>query len=696
MAKAKQIITENAVQKRVWTYDIEQFANFHLQSFKDVTTGERRKFIIYHDYRDDSFSINQVGALVNFIENEVLTLIGYNNHDYDDLMIKHILLNKEMFIKSAKVSEIVMSLKKLNDRIINRQKIEKDGNVKKDEYIKNLKSHKKFNSIDLLGLFNTIDRVSLKQLAINHKWHNIIDLPFVPDHIVVYEEISTIITYCDNDVDITEFHLKYKEADIKFRKDLSKLYSVNVVNSNNTNIAKAIIKKFYCEETGRKFEEFKDKRTFYQHIELHSCISPKIRFTTSSFQKLHNTIRNTKVLPFKVDKKEMNPRTGKWIKEKKQFEYILKTKYLTHTIGLGGIHSNNYSEELREDNLYEYRDVDVDSFYPWLIVNEGLFPKHLGPEFVKVYKEKILLVRMDAKKKAKKGINVDETTIINEALKNTLNSTFGLTKSMFSWLYDPFVATYICISGQLFLCMLMERIEELTKCVIVYSNTDGITARIPKGELHNFERICKQWEEYCGFTLEHVNYKRMIFRDINNYLMVTTDKKKEIKEKGLFVTNKKINQGYAYPIVAKALYQYYVNNTPVEKYIKSQKDLFEFQKAERTSDKKFDVYIWPRNGDKAKKLQKSNRWIVTAGNANEGRIIKYSKISINPKTNKPKQTNMQKDRWLTVVNDMNSITDISKVKIDYDFYITECYKIIRSIKIFNPQVQKRLIQSTLF
>lgn len=696
MARTVLTVKEDIVAKRVWDYDIEQFMNFFLVIFKEIHSKERRLFIIYHDYRDDKLSINQVEALINFIFTEVKTLIGYNNHDYDDLMIKHILLNKEMFLKNSSVAEIAQSMKRLSDRIINRQRVEKDGTIKKDQYLQNLKLNKPFHSIDLLALFNTVDRVSLKQLAINHKWPNIIDLPFEPDHIVVYEEIEKIIYYCNNDVDITAFHRNYKEGDISFRRDLTKLYNVNLINSNNTNIAKAIIKKFYCEETGIKFDDFKNKRTFYQHIDLYTCISPKIRFSTPKYQHLLNTIKNKRILPFKVDRKEMNPRTGKWIKEKKQFEYILKTKYLTHTIGLGGIHSNNYSEELFENKLYEYIDVDVDSFYPWLIVNEGLFPKHLGPEFVRVYKEKILEVRMKAKRLAKEGINIDENTIINEALKNTANATFGLTKSMFSWLYDPHVATYICISGQLFLCMLMERIEEMTDCVIVYSNTDGITTRVPRDSRPDFERICKQWEAAMGFSLEYVNYKRMVFKDINNYLMITSDKKKEYKEKGLFVVNKKINQGYDYPIVAKALYDYYINNTPIEKFIKSEKDPYVFQKAERTSTKKFDVYIWPRNTQKPYKLQKSNRWIVTNGNPDEGRVIKYSKTAINKKTNKPKQTNMQKDRWLTVVNNMEGYTNISKLNVDYDFYIAECYKIIRSIKKFDPAVQKRFSQGALF
>src|SRR5690606_27972360 len=156
---------------------------------------------------------------------EVLTLIGYNNQSYDDLMLKHMIINKEMFTHGVKINEIVSSLKNLSDRIISAPKLEKMTG-KKDKYIQNLKSQKKFGSIDLLELFNTIDKVSLKQISVNMKWPNIIDLPFHPDHIVTYNEIEEIITYNNNDVDITEALLEIKKPDIKFRKDLGAIHKL--------------------------------------------------------------------------------------------------------------------------------------------------------------------------------------------------------------------------------------------------------------------------------------------------------------------------------------------------------------------------------------------------------------------------------------------------------------------------------------
>lgn len=682
----------------VYTYDIEQFKNFFSISFKNYDTKERHKFIIYHDYRDPKLSINDFHKLLAFIETNIMTVIGYNNINYDDLMVKHIIINKVIFM-TASVADIVMSMKNLSDRIINQQRNEKLTG-KKDKYIAGLKSQRKFGTIDLLELFNTVDRVSLKQIAINLKWHNIIDLPFDPDHIVVREEIDTIMLYNDNDVDITEALLIKKEPDLKFRKDLGSIYKINIINSNDTNVAKAIVRKFYNEETGLTFEDYKDKRTFYKTINLHQCVSSKVRFMTVNYQKLLNTIRNTTILPSKDESKaairkrnEENKAIAiaegkKFKKEKedvKQFEYILKSKYISHTIGLGGIHSINASEELRETEDYEYIDADVASFYPWLIVNENLYPKHLGPEFIRAYRDKIIKKRIEIKELWLNNIDYDLNKTIDEGLKKTANSTYGLTKSMFSFLYDPMVTTYVCITGQLFLLMLIERLEELTDCVVVYSNTDGITTKVPKHAKEDYFRICHQWERRLGLKLEFVNYRRMLLKDINNYMMVTNSETKPVKQIGLFLTKKKLNQAYDYPIIAKALEAYYVKNIPIDVTIKSETDVFEFMKAERTSTAKYNIYLHPKSAkedDKPIKLQKTNRWIVTNGFKEEGRIMKYSKTRIDA-SGRPAGTNMQKGRMLTLVNDASKYTKVTDLYIDYDFYISECYKVIKDLKFRN-------------
>ena len=95
--------------------------------------------------------------------------------------------------------------------------------------------------------------------------------------------------------------------------------------------------------------EFINKRTFYTKLKLSDCISPRISFETQNYQRVYERIANSVIDPniTKLDNKG-----------KKQFEVIARSKYLSHTIRLGGIHSNGPAEILTEDSRYAYIDIE--------------------------------------------------------------------------------------------------------------------------------------------------------------------------------------------------------------------------------------------------------------------------------------------------------------------------------------------------
>jgi hypothetical protein len=687
---------EGAVKRKSWAYDLECYPNFFSASFEHLTSDERREFIIYADLHDKKYSINDYLALIHFVNAEVHTLVGYNNQGYDDLLMKHLLLSVD-FMKHAGVSEIVKSCKSLNDKIISRQekKFAKGGKQlppQKDKYLDSLKARKLFNSIDLILQFNTINRVSLKQIAINMRWPEVIDLPFPPDHIVLKEQVHGVLSsgkdgimyYNRNDTAITKALFYMRKPELQERLDYGKAQDANIINANDTNIAKYIIRKYYAEVTKKKPDEFTNEkcRTFYKAIQLGDCFSRKINFITKPYQLAMNAFKNAMINPNKMDdelKGIMVDSTGHTVSykkkepKKKQFEYILRTKYLTHTLGIGGIHSNNLAEILEEDADHWLIDIDVKSYYPSIIINEKLFPKHLGPEFIKVYRDKIYYPRLELK--------AEGNSTAAEMLKKALNSTFGLTKSVYSWLYDPKMTLSITVSGQLYIMMLMERLEARTGCTVVYSNTDGLTVRVPKTEYDAFTLICKQWEESTRFELEYVKYKKMIIKDVNNFLMITHDTKKPIKVKGDFVNSwvdrqpNWISSGYVFPIVPMALQAYYIDGTDPQFFVKKHTNIYDFLKAERTNPEKFDIRFHKLvTPDDAEHLHKNNRWIITQKNPDEGKLVKFSY--------KRKQiTQMQKGRYVVMLNDLSSPhEDIGAYRLDYDFYLKEIFNIIRQVK----------------
>lgn len=655
-----------------YAYDVEVFHNFFSVTFRHVNSLSKKVFMVFADPQNSKRDRNQLPALHDFITHDVRSLVGYNNHHYDDIMIKHLVLNYEMF-KNESAAQICASCKGLNDKIIPQTK---EDLHKRDPWLDNLKAHKLFPSLDLMQTFNTIDRVGLKQIAINIKWPLIVDLPFDPSYIVMEEDIDKILFYNSNDVDITKALLKNKKMhdELELRVDLTRELGVELYSASRTSIAKTVLRKYYAEATKQKYADFKNKRTFYKYnLELRKCISPKINFMTPAYMDILNTMRRSSINP------NMRSKDGK----KKQFEYIHSSKYITHKIGLGGIHSETRPELLEENEEFVYIDLDVSSYYPRIIMNDRIYPKHLGKEFVDVYAEKIVKGRLQAKAEGKE--------VRAEVLKISANSTFGLTKSPYSWLYDPHVTTAICICGELYLLMLMERIELLTECVIVYSNTDGLTVRVPKGHEQKLYDLCTQWMEYTGFELEFARYRKMILRDVSNFLMITDNAKKPIKTKGDFVIDKPLNAGFEYPVISKALYDFFVNGTNPEYYIKHEKDPYEFMRAQRTNMEKYTIYFYSKNDpENPIKQQKTNRWMVTQGNPAEGRLMKFS-------LKRQKFENLQKQRMVTLMNDLTKQSkDISTFKIDYDFYIQEVWKTIRLIKASTKKTHIHQIQPKLF
>lgn len=684
-------------KRRSFCFDIEVYPNLFCVNFEHMNSSDSYFFMVYADPEDKSRDINQLKECLDFIKTEVRALIGYNNHHYDDLIVKH-LVSTRSIMERCDCMAITRSCKSLNDKIIYEQR-SKDMKQRNDPYLESLKRVKAYNSIDLMLMFNTINRVSLKQLAINLKWPVIMDLPHSPEYIVQHTDLPDIEYYNKNDVKITKRVLAEMKDKIKERKDYGTQVNAAVINFNDTNIAKFILKKYYSEATKKPIASFTSdsNRTYYKKIEIGHCISKKISFITKPYQEAFNKFRNTTINPNLSQKEKKSIRqkiNGLSInsiqkhmlltdKNVKQFEYTLQSKYCSHTLGMGGIHSTSTDQILEENEDYLLIDADVSSYYPSIMIQEKLYPYHLGAKFLEVYRDMIYFPRLDAKAKG--------NDVMADMLKIALNSTFGLTKSRFSWLYDPKVLISTTVNGQLYLMMLMERIEMYSSCRIVYSNTDGITAYVPRKEEQLFKSICAQWMEYTGFSLEFNNFKRMVIKDVNNYLILTYNKKKPVKVKGCFATKTSLTSGFEYPVIAKALYAYYVDNTLPEATILNHTDIYDFMCSRRISTTKFYIHFRKTfmestnilGGSLMKQtptvLQKTNRWIVTKENPEEGILTRLSK-----KNKEDAEEHIQKGYSVTLMNNITALyEDIKAYNLNYEFYIKEAYKIIQYIKARN-------------
>ena len=646
-----------------YVYDTECYPTGVAFKFKNVEKPEEKHtFRMYHS-ANEKREINDFLALSHFLHAHVEWLIGFNNLEYDDLLLNLIMLEKDRFEKSP-ISTLVRECYELNEKIFAAQESEE---FQWDQF-KRYKNRDFFNSIDLLALFNPVDRVSLKHIAIMMRWPNIIDLPYEPGTYLTFEEFDKLDHYHDNDVEITYALLQRKMADVlNERIRATREYKLDVINACDTELAKKVLIDVLTKELKITEKELLKGRTDRPVVHLKDCIPSKCHFRNWKNIKLQERIEESKInVGVEYDTKD------------KQFEFIVPSKYLNHTIGVGGIHSINRPEIIEEDDMYDLWDIDAVSFYPYIIVNDKLYPKHLGPRFPTLYEEQIVIPRVQAKKAGNK--------LLANRMKITANSTFGLTKSPVSFLYDPLVATTICISGEIYLLMLIEWLEKISGCIVVYSNTDGVTVKVPKNEYSLFLTVCDQWCAYTGFELEHNRYKKMVMVDVNNYLMLTYDKYKPVKRKGTFEYEKELSKGYNFPIIAKALEAYFLKGTDPEEYIKASTDVYDFMRAEKTDVHKFIVAFRKKEDpmwQNAGALQKNNRWIITQGNSQEGKLYKVNRF------NQKEQEEMQSGFFVTIMNEVTDIP-ISQLKLNYDFYILQVRGIIQQIEMKRISKTKKL------
>jgi DNA polymerase elongation subunit (family B) len=115
------------------------------------------------------------------------------------------------------------------------------------------------------------------------------------------------------------------------------------------------------------------------------------------------------------------------------------------------------------------------------------------------------------------------------ALKLAVNSVYGKSSDMQSWIYDRQLTMFTTITGELSLMMLIEAYE-LKGLRVISANTDGVTIMIKKSDLPIMDEINKWWCEATQFELERTDYSKIIFSTVNDYLAIKTNG--EIKKKG--------------------------------------------------------------------------------------------------------------------------------------------------------------------
>ena len=611
-----------------FVYDVEVFPNFFSVTVKNTESGNYKQYEI-GERRND------LPDIAKLFLHKGIVFCGYNVIHYDNPIISYLLLNyKKLVLKP--VWEVTAEIKAFSDKIIT-----SETSASWSQY----KYANLFLTLDLLTMkWSQKLRPSLKALQVTMEYQNVEEYSGNFEKSLPKSEIENVLSYNKNDVDSTEELLNRSKKDIELRLAIEDEYHISALNKDGVNLGMEIIKTRYLQATNKQWFQIKDLRSPCTNLCFADIIFPFISFKTPTLQNLLKELKELCV----------NPNDNSFEKH-----FILGG--VEHTFAMGGVHSVNEPERFEPDDDEELEDVDVDSMYPSIIVSQGLYPQHLGPEFTQVYAG-ILYERLEAKRNGNK--------LKNETLKLSVNGLSGNLQSEYSWCYDPKMALTIRINGQLMLLMLAEGLSELG-CRIIQSNTDGVFVLMKKPIRDKAHAWCDEWCKITGLTLAADHFERFYQYAINDYIGVKEGWSKShdpklIKTKGMFIQEPQLGKGLAPLIIPEALNKYFVEGISPEETIYGCKDIKKFCTFQKV-DKKFEVFY---GGERTTHI---NRYYMSL----YGKPIYKQKVD---EFGKPygSQTALCASSPVTIYNKFDDIP-IEKRGINYNYYLSEVYKIIEKM-----------------
>lgn len=699
--------------KTVFVYDIEVFQNIFHCSTINTETKEIHKFEI-------SPRKNQLSELISFFKQVNLPVswndnyttncsidsdkifCGYNNLHYDNPVINYI-IEYEHVLAENPVPVITNSIFNLSREITN-----SGENIEK---WKRWKYQVWFDSFDILTmLYSNKLRVGLKEIQVTMQYKNVQEFVCDWSKPLPIEDFDSMIDYNINDIESTSALLDRCKKDIDLRLAIEDEYGVKVLSKDGVNIGMKILTHKYLEKTGLTWWDIKDLRSPQAYIPLKDVILPFIKYDSPILKSVLDEMKTQVVSP-----------------GRKGYEKNFVFGGLRYTVGVGGIHSKNDPEIIipAEDEMLI--DIDVASLYPSMLIEYGFYPKHLGPEFLEVYSQ-IRSERIEAKHNGDK--------IKDSTLKLALNGLSGNLQNEHNFCYSPFAVMQIRINGQLLLLMLAEKLVELG-CRIVQANTDGLFVLLKKSVYDKVNIVCREWEQLTKLTLEEDRFEAMYQYAINDYIAVkegyakkkhefrdftavmdpktgdhikygATNAKGEtyrnmdeirkdyIKTKGMFITEVLLGKGLSPKIIPEAIIKYFVDGIPVEDTVKGCTDIKKFLMSEKTGKQWHVEYM-------NQEIQRTNRFYAStdgaylwkwkgigehyAWNPSElsdmayWSLIQEGKDPYNPPLvpDTKQYQNMLTASGVTLLN-MFDEKPIEDRKINYRYYLRECYKIIEDLK----------------
>lgn len=506
----------------------------------------------WYDFHNDPAGVSL------FMETLEPLLGGFNNKHYDQFILKGILSGMEP-----------EEVKALNDYII--------GGGNGWEYPGLRDCRIRFDQFDLMDDMQM--GLSLKAIEA-HLDMNIqeTEVDFDLDRPLTEEELAKTLRYCHADVDATEALHDLRIPYLNAKRELGKMCGLTEAQSLYMTNAK--LTAAYLGAVAPATPRTDERNYVYPPNLRREYVDHQV---FQFFDRMHDrSVPDEDLWSSKLD---------------------MEIGGCPVRVAYGGIHGAlpNYREDAEGDRII--RNYDVASLYPSLMIRCGYTSRNI-PDPGKF--EETFHTRLAAKKSGDK--------VTANTLKLVLNTTYGAMLNQYNPLYDPLMGRSVCVSGQLFLSELAgQYVAAIPSLKLIQINTDGIMVSLEKSELPTLYSINAEWEKRTGFALEEDQISRIVQKDVNNYVMVTTDGK--TKTKGGYLTYGiapagAFNVNNSLVCVKKALTDFFVKGKPVEESILENDRMEDFQIIAKAGSKYSAVYHIV-NG-RRDKVQRVNRVFATA------------------------------------------------------------------------------------
>lgn len=217
---------------------------------------------------------------------------------------------------------------------------------------------------------------------------------------------------------------------------------------------------------------------------------------------------------------------------------------------------------------------------------------------------------------------------------------------------------------------------------LIMCNTDGFEVIIPKEYEELYYSICKEWEQLTNLELEFVDYKQMVISDVNNYLAIYFDGKTKTKGKYEF-ENIPLHKNKSHSIIPKSIYEYFVNNIPIEETIRNHSKIFDFCAGVKSSWSKergkshYELHTISGSELVKTKLSKTVRYFIS----NKGQYLfkVYEDSSLEHVEAPDKLSRINRSWKVTYFNKAYYPENFNDYDIDYIYYISRARKWINKL-----------------